>query len=85
MCYSNSDKCNGVDDCGDASDERRCETQGACQSGEVKCEDTVQCIAISDVCNGVVDCMNGLDESDCDTKECPGGRVKCANGTRLVM
>jgi hypothetical protein len=79
---SNDDVCNGVDDCGDGSDETNCTTHG-CKSDQLKCADKQQCIDMSDVCNGVVKCNDMSDEKDCHIKRCPFGVKKCGNGTRL--
>ncbi|XP_075716638.1 complement factor I [Rhinoderma darwinii] len=59
-CIALNKTCNGVNDCGDLSDElccTECENSFHCKS------DT--CIPNSYVCNGDVDCLSGEDEINC--------------------
>ncbi|XP_069711784.1 prolow-density lipoprotein receptor-related protein 1-like isoform X2 [Phaenicophaeus curvirostris] len=51
-------KCNGVDDCGDSSDEDIC---APCPPGMVRCDEG-KCILESLMCNDEDDCLDGTDE-----------------------
>lgn len=57
--------CDGVDDCGDRSDEELCHAD--CGENEFKCKDTGRCILKTWTCDGDSDCRDGSDE---DPKMC---------------
>ncbi|XP_023809462.1 low-density lipoprotein receptor-related protein 3 [Oryzias latipes] len=77
-CLPRSWKCNGQDECGDASDERSCSpppTQfhaGVCPRGSPPCTEaqTTRCLPGTLRCNGVPDCPDGTDELGCPDTSC---------------
>ncbi|XP_060898387.1 low-density lipoprotein receptor-related protein 3 [Labrus mixtus] len=77
-CLPRSWKCNGQDECGDATDERSCsppptEAQpGLCPYGSVQCTQaqSTRCLPASLRCNGARDCHDGTDELGCPDTTC---------------
>jgi len=70
-CLSQSKVCDGIPDCVDGSDERRCDADENlttkslatfCRSDEFKCRDAT-CVPLKFLCDGSRDCMDGSDES----------------------
>uniref|UniRef100_A0A3P8RN04 Low density lipoprotein receptor-related protein 3 n=1 Tax=Amphiprion percula TaxID=161767 RepID=A0A3P8RN04_AMPPE len=77
-CLPRSWKCNGQDECGDATDERSCsppptEAQpGLCPFGSVPCTEaqSTRCLPAALRCNGARDCRDGTDELGCPDTTC---------------
>lgn len=58
--------CDGVDDCGDNSDEDHCSASCELKDGKFLCADGEECIDVHKVCDGVADCSDKSDEgSNC--------------------
>ncbi|KTG37210.1 hypothetical protein cypCar_00029349 [Cyprinus carpio] len=62
-CVANNRFCDGMDDCGDNSDEAFCNNV-TCAASESSCQDGT-CIPISSWCNQVIDCADASDEKNC--------------------
>lgn len=77
-CLPRSWKCNGQDECGDATDERSCsppptEAQsGLCPFGSLSCTEvqSTRCLPATLRCNGARDCPDGTDELGCPDTTC---------------
>lgn len=77
-CLPRSWKCNGQDECGDASDERSCSPPptearpGLCPFGSLPCTEahSTRCLPAALRCNGARDCPDGTDELGCPDTAC---------------
>ena len=69
--------CNGVNDCGDMSDEIGC---GPCEPFHFSCEDKRGCVLMFDLCDGQSQCYDGSDESWCHSECTRPHQFKCTNG-----
>uniref|UniRef100_A0A158QH48 tRNA (N(6)-L-threonylcarbamoyladenosine(37)-C(2))-methylthiotransferase n=1 Tax=Rodentolepis nana TaxID=102285 RepID=A0A158QH48_RODNA len=89
MCYSLSEKCDGVSHCADRSDESNClEIQCSLNSSRFLCLplnasttnshlQTGECISLSRICDDHEDCSNGADEASelCHDSAVPSSNV----------
>lgn len=68
-CLYKWERCDGIQDCSDGSDERFCH-QLHCY-GNFECTsrtsstNTAECVSLDKVCNGISDCIDGSDEKQC--------------------
>ncbi|XP_048885965.1 low-density lipoprotein receptor-related protein 3 isoform X2 [Brienomyrus brachyistius] len=77
-CLPRAWKCNGLDECGDSSDERACAPPptearpGLCPPGTVPCPQgqSVRCLPEARLCDGSRDCVDGTDEAHCPDTAC---------------
>ncbi|XP_038126916.1 low-density lipoprotein receptor-related protein 3 isoform X1 [Cyprinodon tularosa] len=77
-CLPRSWKCNGQDECGDATDEHGCfapptePLPSLCPPGSLPCTEaqTTRCLPASLRCNGDRDCRDGSDELHCPDTTC---------------
>ncbi|XP_075038215.1 low-density lipoprotein receptor-related protein 8 isoform X3 [Mixophyes fleayi] len=77
LCVGASFVCDGVDNCGDASDERNCALI-TCKPGQFRCGKG-DCIPETWVCDGHADCADKSDESEdrCGLKSQPQAVTQC--------
>ncbi|KAK3104524.1 hypothetical protein FSP39_004009 [Pinctada imbricata] len=77
-CIEKIFRCDGQDDCYDASDEQNCPAV-TCVGDEFRCADNRQCIPRAFVCNQQPDCVDGSDERNC-TSTCRSDQFRCDDG-----
>lgn len=73
LCIPQASTCDGIDDCGDKSDETSCTAQSKCNSEQFQCERDQYCISKQLWCNGETDCIDGSDEINCPVSVCTYG------------
>ncbi|XP_065145601.1 low-density lipoprotein receptor-related protein 3 [Paramisgurnus dabryanus] len=77
-CVPRTWRCNGLDECGDNTDERSCAPQptparvSLCPPGTLECSDiqSTRCLPATLRCNGARDCPDGSDEARCPDTSC---------------
>lgn len=87
-CIKITDRCNGIKDCSDNSDEEHCDS---CPEDLFRCDNTV-CIAQQWLCDGTNDCGDLSDELHCDLaanlhlqeKNCSVGEFRCQDSGRCI-
>ncbi|CAM1304488.1 HSPG2 (predicted) [Pycnogonum litorale] len=88
-CVTSAQRCDGINQCSDNSDEANCDTTveptTAAPCGFV-CQTTGQCIDQEEKCDGIRNCPDGSDEYDCDTKDCDATEnFECDDGSCIDL
>ncbi|XP_048508165.1 basement membrane-specific heparan sulfate proteoglycan core protein isoform X9 [Athalia rosae] len=79
QCLAVVQKCDGIQDCDDGSDEENCPPQ-VCEPDEFPC-DVSRCINNNQKCNFIPDCTDGSDEHDCpEPPPCTSLEWRCSSG-----
>lgn len=82
MCVGANERCDGVPQCPDASDEMGC--WSPTQDCALRCDAATRCVPKSWLCDGHADCLDHTDEQGCGETQglarmmwFPGDRVPC--------
>lgn len=82
-CIQKNQICDGVDDCGDGSDEASCSKRNSCEPNEFMCRNR-KCVLKNWRCDGENDCEDGSDEESCElvpsSTNCRFDEFQCHNG-----
>ncbi|XP_065581707.1 vitellogenin receptor Yl-like [Artemia franciscana] len=83
-CIHRYERCDGLRDCADNSDELNCESD--CVDPSLYLCHNNECIRKKDVCDGEYDCMDHSDEKDCyrEKKNCTDDEYACKNGWQCI-
>ena len=76
-CLWEWDRCDGIADCSDGSDEAFCQELNC--YGNFQCGDG-RCVSLAKACNGIPDCGDGSDELQCESFHCKPYELRCATG-----
>lgn len=75
FCVSIDMYCDGINDCGDNSDEVDCVD---CGPNEMPCQPKNSCIPLTEYCDGIQNCPDGTDENDCIKVQCNKDQFQCS-------
>ncbi|XP_014768390.1 sortilin-related receptor isoform X1 [Octopus bimaculoides] len=91
FCIFASERCDGINDCDDNSDEENCflsPPPPSCKADEFQCTTDRKCILTRMQCDGHVDCSDRSDEEYCSSgneHKCEGFSFRCTNGMCIHM